>query len=274
MLRKLFIFILLATLSSLTIFAQNAPEPADEKDKKVLALALGGSRSYMGVEVKEITKENFVRMGLTEVRGVGLVRVLKDSPAEKAGLQAGDVIVRFNGEIVTSRRQFTRLISEVAPDHKANLTVVRSGAEIEIPITIGMRPVPQLVSGNFEFPKMEIPSGEIPEVETVIPRGTGANALIWRMSSGRSIGVRVSPLTKQLADYFGVNEGEGLLVNSVSKDGPAERAGLQAGDVITEIDGERVRGTSDLIRSIYEKKEGDINLTIIRKKKRQTIIVK
>ncbi len=273
MLRKLFVFILLSTLTCLVTLAQDSPKPNEKRVERGFGFALSGSGSYMGVEVKEVTKENFAQMGLTEVRGVGISKVLKDTPAEKAGLQAGDVIVRFNGEVVTGQRQFTRLISEVAPDHTVNLTVVRSGSEIEIPITIGKRPVPQLFTGNFEFPKMNIPTGEMPNVETIIPKGKGDNAVIWRMSSGRSIGVGVTSLTKQLADYFGISDGQGLLINRVSENSPAERAGLRAGDVIVEIDGKKVTGNSDLIRSIYEKKEGDIVLTIIRDKSRQTINV-
>lgn len=273
MLRKSFIFILLSTIASIAVFAQDTPKSDERMAERVFSLALNGNGSYMGVETKEITKENFAQMGLSEVRGVGLSRVLKDSPAEKAGLMTGDVIIRFNDEIVTSRRQLTRLISEVAPDHKANITVLRNGTEMEIPMTIGKRPAPQLFTGSFEFPKMNIPKGDFPQLETIIPRGNTGNTMIWRMSSNRSIGVGVSPLTKQLADYFGVDSGNGLLVNSVTKDGPAERAGLRAGDVIVEIDGKKASGMSDLIRSIYEKKDGSLNLTVIRNKKRQSINV-
>lgn len=273
MLRKSFVFILLSMLACVAASAQDAPQPDEERARRVLELAYTGGGSYMGVEVREISRENFAEMGLREVRGVGIARVIKDSPAEKAGLQPGDVIVRFNGEVLNSRRQLTRLISEVAPDHKAVLTVVRGGAEMEIPVTIGRRPVPRLFTGNFEPPKIEMPEGEWPEVETVIPRGKADGTYIWRMSSDRSIGVGVSPLTDQLAKYFGVPAGHGLLVNRVSKDSPAERAGLRAGDVIVEVEGRQVKGTGDLIRSIYEKKEGGVNLTIIRDKRRQTVTV-
>jgi serine protease Do len=274
MLRKLFVFILLVTLAAVVTFAQAvSPKPDEEKAKDILSMAFSGGGSYMGVEIKEITKANFSEMGLSEVRGVSVSKVIKDSPAEKAGLQAGDVIVRFNGEKVTSRRKLTRMISEVAPDHKANLTVLRSGSEVEVPITIGKRPVPELFTGNFEFPKMDIPKGELPLIEKDFPKGKEGNALIWKMSSSRSIGIGVAPLTKQLADYFGIKGGKGLLINRVSKDSPAEKAGLRAGDVIIEIDGKKVSGTADLIRHIYEKKEGDLNFTVIRDKNRQTFTI-
>jgi serine protease Do len=273
MLRKLSALFLLSILTCAATLAQDSPQPDEDPARKVFGLAFGGSGSYMGVETNEITRENFAQMGLREVRGVGISRVIKDSPAEKAGLQAGDVIVRFDGEPVTSRRKLTRLIAEVAPDHTANLTVVRSGAEIDIPVTIGKRPSPQLFTGNFEMPKLDIPKIEMPDIETYFPRGKDGAASVWRFSSGRSIGVGVSPLTEQLADYFGIGDGKGLLVNRVGENSPAERAGLRAGDVIVEIDGKKVTGSADLIRSIYEKKEGSINLTIVRNKVRQMITV-
>lgn len=276
MLYKLFVFIFLVALTCLVTFAQNptSPESDENKAKNLLRLAYGANQSYMGVEVKEVTRENYSKMGLSEVRGVGLVRVLRGSPAETAGLKVGDVIIGFNGHILTSRRQFTRLISEVAPDHKANLTVLRGGNEMAVPITIGKRPAPQLFEGNSEPPKMDLPKGENPKVQKVtIPDGKGKRQEIWQFSSRRSIGVGVAPLTKQLAGYFGIKDGKGLLVNRVGKGGPADKAGIRAGDVIVKVDNRKVRANSDLIRGIYEKKEGEIKLTIIRKKKRRVVFV-
>lgn len=273
MLRKSLVFILLFTVSSLVIFAQDAPKPDKNEVRKVFGFATVGGGSYMGVELKEVSKENFAQLGLSEVRGVAVGKVIKDSPADKAGLQVGDVIVRFNTENVTGTRQLIRMISEVAPDHKAILTVFRGGSETEISITMGKRPEPRLVTGDFEFPRMNIPPGEFPDVQRIPQPGKGEDNFIWRVYSGRSIGVGVTPLTDQLADYFGIKDGKGLLINRVSKDSPAERAGLRAGDVIIEIDGKKVSGNNDLIRRIYEQKEGNISLTIIRDKNRQTVTV-
>jgi membrane-associated protease RseP (regulator of RpoE activity) len=80
-------------------------------------------------------------------------------------------------------------------------------------------------------------------------------------------------LTKQLADYFGIGDGKGVLVTSVADDSPAAKAGLKAGDVITSIDGEKVEGAGDLARGINKKKEGDVTLTVIRNRNQRTIIV-
>jgi len=80
-------------------------------------------------------------------------------------------------------------------------------------------------------------------------------------------------LTKQLADYFGITGGKGLLVTSVTDDGPAAKAGVRAGDVITAIEGEEVDSPGELSRVINRKKDGEVTLTIIRNKSQQTIRV-
>ncbi len=286
MLRKSFAFILLILMTCAVTFAQETPEPEKSKEKKARdayarVYSLFGGGSYLGVQTREVTKENFSKYGLSRVQGVAIEKVMKDSPAEKAGLQDGDVITRFNGESVTSTRKLTRLISEVAVDHTAELTVLRNGSEQNINVTMGKRSSSRVFSGNFEFPNVEIPRVEMPKIEIPegiydlekMPKGTGQNRLFWNFSSSRIIGVSVSSLTKQLGDYFGVEEGKGLLVNNIVKDSPAERAGLKAGDVIIEVDGQEVKNSFDLVRKINEKKDGDVNLTIIRDKNRQMISV-
>ena len=93
------------------------------------------------------------------------------------------------------------------------------------------------------------------------------------LNGSRRIGVSTMSLTKQLADYFGIADGKGALVTSVTDDGPAAKAGVKAGDVITAIDGEAVDSPGDISRVINRKKEGDVTLTIIRNKSQQTIRV-
>lgn len=113
-------------------------------------------------------------------------------------------------------------------------------------------------------------TGELPRIQ--IAPGDGDDMFVWRAGSSRQIGVSVSPLTKQLADHFGVAEG-GLLINNVRENSPAAKAGLKAGDIITEVEGKAVKGDFDLIRAIGEKKEGDVELTVMRDRNRQTFRV-
>jgi len=282
MLRKLSAFILLATSSCAVIYSQKTPDapkqPQPEKRAQTMVFSdMFAGGSYLGIETQEITRENFSKFGLGEVRGVGIEKVIENSPAANAGLQNGDVIVRFETEEITSTRKLSRLIAEVAPDHQVRLTIARGGSEREVTVTMGKRPMPKFENGRFEMrvppPKLP-PVGETPQFKAIPPmgEGIGKDFLIFR-GEGRQIGAGLMPLSKQLAEYFGINEGRGLLINDVRPDSPAAKAGLKAGDVIVEIEGKEVKGMGDLMRAISEKKEGDVTLTIVRDRTRQTVRV-
>ncbi|HEX8370162.1 MAG TPA: PDZ domain-containing protein [Pyrinomonadaceae bacterium] len=292
MLRKLSAFILCATSSCAVIYSQKTPEAPRQPEKQQRAQTMVFSEffggSYLGVQTQEITRENFSKFGLGEVRGVGVEKVLENSPAAQAGLQNGDVIVRFDGEEITSTRKFSRLIAEVAPDHQARLTILRGGSEREITVTVGKRPTPKFEDGTFEMRVPPVvgempmrmptprtpPVGEMPQqFKTIPPMGELNKDFFVFRGDGRQIGAGLMPLTKQLAEYFGINEGRGLLINEVRPDSPAAKAGLKAGDVIVEIEGKEVKGMGDLMRGITEKKEGDVTLTIVRDRNRQTVRV-
>ena len=279
MMNKLFVFVFVFIITVISVSAQETPPappapPVERMYRTPSAGLFGGS--YLGVQTVEVTKENFSKFGLGEVRGVAVEKVLKDSPAEKAGLQNGDVIVRFDGESVTSVRKLTRLIGEVAPDHKVNLTVLRNGSERDVQVTVGKREVSFEPSGFFrgEFPPMSaIPDlQQFPKIPNAPMAGEGG-LFVWRTGAVRQIGVTVSTLTKQLGDYFGISDGTGLLINDVRPDSPAAKAGLKAGDVIIEIDGRQVKGDEDLMRGISDKKDGAVNITVVRDKNRQVFSV-
>jgi membrane-associated protease RseP (regulator of RpoE activity) len=246
--------------------------------------------SFLGVHGENISKENMARYGMREARGVGITQVVKDSPAEKAGLKKDDVIVRFEGDSVTSVRKLTRLVSEVAPDQTVKLGISRGGGEQEVAVTIAKRNESMNAFERLEgleglrgledlkalkgLDKMKefhmLPPGEN---NWKWQGGPGEDGMIFALGNHRRIGATTMHLTKQLADYFGIADGKGVLVTSVGEDTPGAKAGLKAGDVITAIDGEKVEGAGDLARAINKKKEGDVTLTVIRNKSQRTVTV-
>ena len=273
MIRRSLAFLMLGLFSATAVLAQT-PEPAP----RAFSMFFDGSGGYLGVQTVDVTSENFSKYGLREVRGVAVDKVVDGSPAQAAGLRDGDVILRLNNEPVTSVRKLTRLISEIAPDHQVSVTVLRGGSERELTATLGKRPGPTFAGGSFSMavpPRAEgipMPPIDIPDLRS-IPKAPGAplEGFVWRSGTGRRIGIGVTPLTKQLSDHFGVTNG--VLVNEVREGSAAERAGLRAGDIIVEADGKALHGDMDLVRAIAEKKEGDISLTIVRDRSRQTINV-
>jgi len=261
------------------------PDAPGEAPEAFSFFIQGGS--FLGVRAEDVNKENMARYGLREARGVAVTEVVKDSPAEKAGIRKDDVILRFENDSVTSVRKLTRLVSEVAPDQTVRLSISRGGSEQEVAVTIGKRNEPMSAMGNW--PDMELKGldkieglDRLKELERTMPPGArfwkwegepGKDGMVFAFGNHRRIGIATTQLTKQLADYFGVGDGKGVLVTSVMDDSPAAKAGLKAGDVITAIDGEKVDDAGDLAQGINKKKDGEVTLTVIRNKNQRTINV-
>lgn len=279
MFRNILTFGLLLSVSAFGVAAQSVEQ---DKVTRTFAFTIDGNGGYLGVQTVEVTRDNMSKFGLNEVRGVGVEKVLEGSPAASAGIRAGDVIVRINGEAVTSTRKLTRMISEISPDQQARVTVIRSGSELELSATIGKRPAPQFEEGRFTMPLPELP--DMPQLERLrelfkndgsgkvftFPEGE-ADVFTLRPGTGRQIGVNVYPVTKQLGERYGVDGG--VLINSVGENSAAAKAGLKAGDIIVEVDGKQIKNNLDLMRSVNEKKEGDVNVTFVRDRARQTVTV-
>lgn len=276
------LYLVVSLLLTTGLALAQQPSPATPRtplaDEAVNVFSLvGDGGGFLGVHVEDISKDKVSQYGLREAHGVGVTEVVKDSPAEKAGLKKGDVILRFENEAVTSVRKLTRLVSEVAPDHTVALAVSRGGVEQALSVTIGTRQnyslesIPELqrlqklegLQGLMNGPNSW--KWEMPE--------SGSDRFVYAFGNSRRIGVSTTSLTKQLADFFGVTDGKGVLVTSVEADSPAATAGLKAGDVITAIDGEKIEGAGDLARGINKQKDGDVTLTIVRDKNQRTIKV-
>lgn len=287
MFRK-FIFLAIILTAVTAAFAQETPAPkADSSNLMFFGNPDGG---YLGIQGIAITNENLSQFGLKEARGVGIDKVVENSPAAAAGLQKGDVVIRFDGEEVKSSSKLSRMIAEVAPDQKAKLTVLRGGEEREITVTMGKRPAMSFQMAR-PFPgvaPMNMPNMPVMPTMPVMPniqefkltdemfKGQTfefpkEGNFTFQYFGGRKIGVVSEPLTKQLGEHYGVAGGKGLLVMEVRADGPAAKAGLKAGDIIIEANGTAVAEANDLARQINAKKEGDIEITILRDKNRQTL---
>jgi membrane-associated protease RseP (regulator of RpoE activity) len=274
----------LLLISGTSVFAQQsapaapksprAPKSAQAPEAPAPFTFFFEGGSFLGVHTEDINKENMSRYGLQrEPRGVGITNVVEGSPAERAGLREGDVILRFDNEAVTSVRKLNRLISEVAPEHAARLTISRGNDEKDLTVTLGKRSDFNAAYGvpsqrwedldklrDFKFDDKGFKSGD----------NNGEN-FSFVFGNNRRIGVATTQLTKQLADYFGIAGGKGLLITSVREDSPAAKAGLRAGDVITEADGQPVGTVADLMRAISRKDEGEMTLNITRDKSQRTI---
>jgi serine protease Do len=234
----------------------------------------GGRGSRIGVSIREVDEDDVERQKLGGPAGAVIEDVRKDGPAAEAGLQPGDVVVEFDGERVRSARQLSRLVQETPAGRTVRLTLMREGRQVGVEVTpdVGSRlaifggAMPQIDISELgerlrglRINIPELPDFHMPEIE-----------LLARVQPGR-LGASVQDLPPQLADYFGVRGG--LLVTNVREDSAAARAGLQAGDVITGVDGEPVETGADLRRRLMGR-EGDrrtFRLSVVRDRQELTL---
>jgi serine protease Do len=243
---------------------------------------LAGRGSQIGVTIRDLEEADTKTNKVPSLSGVLIEEVAPDSPAEKAGLKKGDVVVEFDGERVRSVRQFTRLVQETPAGRRIQTGVVRDGQRVAVTVEPRESGAFSLYAdGNeftvlrdltrdfsFDMPRPAAPAPPAPPKAPVPPRFPDGDAFIWRSNS--SLGITAGDLSAQLAGYFGAKDG--VLVTSVADDSPASKAGIKAGDVITSFNGSDVTTASDLRRRIQRLDNGaEFTVGVVRDKKPLTL---
>lgn len=248
-----------------------APEPGDEDAMVFLG---DDGASWLGVESQEISSEKAKELKLPAERGVLLERIVPDSPAAKAGLKDNDVITEINGQRVEGAAQFRRMIHEIPAGRSVQFTVWRDGRAQSVGVTLGksedhgnmwFKTAPRAFS--FQLPKIEMP--EVPPMPDMDMDGFAVLA-----GSRPRLGIDAEDLSGQFGAYFGAPDGEGVLVREVNTGSPAEKAGVKSGDVITSLNGERIRSLGDLREKLAGKRdEKTVKLGVLRNKSEVSITV-
>src|ERR1700689_1256839 len=195
--------------------------------------------SWLGVEAREVTPENVKEWKLPAERGVVVGRVSPESPASKAGLKETDVITEVDGQRVEGSAQFRRMIREIPAGRTVQLTVWRDGRAQTVAATLAQaeqnhRAMLNAVPGGFAF---RMPDVEVPEMPGM-PNMDVDNGMMVLPFSRPRLGIDAEDISGQLGSYFGVPDGEGVLVRNVNAGSVAEKAGVKAGDVITKFNGD------------------------------------
>jgi membrane-associated protease RseP (regulator of RpoE activity) len=229
----------------------------------------GEAGPWLGVVLSDLSAEKAKELKLTGELGVLVKEVQEDSPAAKAGVLKDDVIVEFAGEKVRSAMQFRRLVRETPPDRSVTLVVQRAGQAKTLTATLVSRP-----PGPMPHPAVPVPPETFGMRVAPPMEARPFNVMIYR---GARLGISGDDLTTQLAQFFGVKQGKGVLVREVIVGSAAEKAGLKAGDVIVAVDGKEVTSVGKLRRALAgEKDEAEkrkVSLTIVRDKREQALPV-
>lgn len=230
--------------------------------------AIGGSR--LGASVRDVDADDVKERRLASEAGAVLSDIDTDTPASRAGLKAGDVVVEYDGERVRSARQLTRLVQETPAGRKVPVVVSREGSRM----TFTVEPEAGRTPSVYSFTPPRPPMAPRPPAPPHAPLPPDAPVLelfrdgfAYSYGGGR-LGVTVQTLTDQLATALGAPRG--VLVTSVNEDSAASKAGVRAGDVITSVDGRGIDDTGDVMRALGQAK-GEIAIEIVRDKKAQTL---
>jgi serine protease Do len=269
--QRTFIFgTLLAAIVAVAVAGVGAQRSAAQErgpgDAARRAIRLDGRGSQIGVMTSDPEASG---------SGVRIDAVDDDSPAARAGVKEGDVVVEFDGERVRSARQLTRLVQETPEGRTVKMTVTRDGARQTLDVT----PTSSATAWRFNFDgpelRAEIERG-MRDFRSLPERGGPMFDFHFDGVPGKGatrgrLGVQVETLSDQLAAFFGV-KGGGVLVASVTADSPAQKAGLTAGDVITAVNGTAVRDAGELVDELRDVGDGrEIRLDVVRDKKNTTV---
>jgi serine protease Do len=183
------------------------------------------TRGWLGVSVQPVTPELAKSFGLETERGALVAEVMKDSPAEKSGIKGGDIVLEFDGHAIKEMGELPRVVASTPVGKKVTVLVQRDGRQESVPVTVE-----------------QLKDGENKEDAT--------------LPSDR-LGLKVAELTAERAQQLRVQGDRGIVVTEVQPDGLADRAGIQEGDLIREINGMRIAKVSDYSKAVAAVKKGN-----------------
>ncbi|MFT5232529.1 MAG: serine protease Do [Candidatus Krumholzibacteriia bacterium] len=241
------------------------------------AYAHDGEHGYLGVMLQSINASMAKALQLDEDQGVLINKVIEDGPAEKAGLEDGDVILSFNGEEISKHSDLTKAVRSTSAGDEASVEVLHNGARKTLKVAMGENDddsfsysfssdghdIRQFVEGDSHA---VIIDGD--EAVRWVGKGGGNrwfnsdNDFVIDINGDRGfMGVELEDLSEQLGEFFGATDGDGALVSKVVEDSPAEKSGLKAGDVIVGLGDDSVTSASD-VHNLMSGTEADDEVTV------------
>jgi serine protease Do len=190
-------------------------------------------RGWLGVSIQEVTEDIAKSFKLDKAEGALVAEVMEDSPAEKGGLERGDIVIEFGGNNISSPNELQRVVANTLPKKRVKVKVVRDGKIKTLTVKVGAMP------------------DELTETEKTITT---------------DLGLTVQTLTPELAEQFDWPRGEsGVLITNVESGSAGDEAGLRRGDLIKEINGQTVKDTEQYKRLVGKAKAGESLLLFVKR---------
>ena len=172
------------------------------------------ARGWLGVVIQKVTPEIAKSFGLKEPEGALVSDVLEQSPAEKAGIKRGDIVVSFSGKRIKEMDMLPKLVGSTEIGKEVKVGIVRDGKELEVSIVVA------------ELREESLQASRKPEVE-------------------KDFGLVVQNITPEIRKHLGLKESGGVIVTDVQPGSPAQDSDLRSGDIIKEIDRKPIRNITD-----------------------------
>ena len=201
-------------------------------------------RGWLGVRIQTVTEDLAESLGLDEAAGALVASVTADSPAAEAGVEAGDVILRFDGKEVGTMRRLPRIVAETGIGEAVQVVLWRGGREVDVEVTVGRLDEGEVRAAALtpEEPEEEPPAiGEVP-----------------------ALGLTLSALTDEIRGEFEIGgDAEGVMVVDVDAASDAAEKGLQPGDIIVEVGQEEVATPADVAAKIERHRAEEKNTVLL-----------
>ena len=195
------------------------------------------TRGWLGVSIQNLTPDLAEYYGVKDGKGALIGEVFEGDPADKAGIKPKDVVIEVDGDKIEDSRDLSQKIAEIRVGDKITIKVVRGGKELTFRVDIAKR------TEDKESLALKQPMEET------------------------DLGMAVSTLTRELARRFNISETEGVVVVSVEQDGPADKAEVQKGDLILEIDHKPIKTLDDYQSQIEKVKKGETISLLIKRRR-------
>jgi len=193
------------------------------------------TRGYLGVSIQSMTPDLAKALKVGDREGALVADVISGSPADKGGIERGDIIIRYNGKAVKDSHDLPAMVAATPVGEEATVTVLRDGKEHQLPIKVG-----------------KLPSEEAKLEKSVQP------------AKGKW-GLQLHDLSPQIAQQFRLEADQGVVVVGVEPGSPADEAGIQQGDVIVEVERHPVSSVNDVKEKIDEAKDKDHLLLLVQR---------
>jgi serine protease Do len=259
---------------------------------KLYAAAMGGVYGYrhvgyLGVVTRDVNDEEVATLKLKDARGVEVVDIDHDGPACKAGMQTQDVILQMDGQMIGGEEQLRRMLRDAPAGRKVSFVISRDGQSQTMTVqmadrkTVGLQaweqhytvpdPGSKSAGSAYGVRGNGFMSATPPSSVAAAPKGHRDFLGVTMILNSSFTGAQLELMGPQLAQYFGADNGAGLLVRSVDGNSPADLAGMKAGDVVVRINSLPIANGDAWTRTVHDNRGRPVPVVVIRDKHEQTL---